>query len=390
MSIDGQMNSYIYAADGRKLRTAQGTTKSTDYCGNFIYENNTLKYILVDGGYIDASTGTYYFFLTDHLGNNRVVASASGTAVQVNHYYPYGMLFAEEVTSDGQPYKYAGKEFDTSKNLFWSDFGARHYYGTVPGFTTMDPRAEYYYGMSPYAYCGGEPMNRVDKNGEFFLTSFVIGFLEGLFTTGSFFKGIEYGAERFWHQTKIFGGLFIGTPEQIFSRWTIEIVQTFFGFLYTSGKNVVGRVDTVEYFDGATYAINENSSLRSGISMGSFIGINDWGKAPRDAYGNFAPYLEFELNPDYGSLYMHEYGHYLQSQQYGFGYMVSVGFPSGWDILFDNGSSRIEDERNLYGLTDHDVLWFERRANKKAAEYFKKYGVSWNENLSPIKHPFRD
>ena len=30
-----------------------------------------------------------------HLGNNRVVADAADSAIQVTHYYPFGMSFAE-------------------------------------------------------------------------------------------------------------------------------------------------------------------------------------------------------------------------------------------------------------------------------------------------------
>ncbi|MDR0893689.1 MAG: hypothetical protein LBN06_00050 [Prevotellaceae bacterium] len=48
-----------------------------------IYEGTTLKRILVDGGYIEGST--YYYYLTDHLGNNRVVANASGTVQQIQY-----------------------------------------------------------------------------------------------------------------------------------------------------------------------------------------------------------------------------------------------------------------------------------------------------------------
>ena len=48
-----------------------------------IYENNTLKRILVDGGYYEPSTSKYYFYLTDHLGNNRVVADQTGAVRKV-------------------------------------------------------------------------------------------------------------------------------------------------------------------------------------------------------------------------------------------------------------------------------------------------------------------
>jgi RHS repeat-associated protein len=99
------------------------------------------------------------------LGNNRVVANASGNAVQVTHYYPYGMPFGDNVNPDIQPYKFGGKEFDTERSLNWSDFLARQYGDDVPRFTTMDPLAEKYYSVSPYAYCMGNPIRYIDPTG---------------------------------------------------------------------------------------------------------------------------------------------------------------------------------------------------------------------------------
>jgi RHS repeat-associated protein len=128
-----------------------------------IYENNTLKRILVDGGYIEGST--YYFYLTDHLGNNRVVANMSGTVQQTNHYYPYGMTFDDSTSPAVQPYKYGGKEFDKERSLNWSNFEARQYMNDVPRFTTMDPLAEKYPSISPYAYVAGNPINLIDPDG---------------------------------------------------------------------------------------------------------------------------------------------------------------------------------------------------------------------------------
>jgi RHS repeat-associated protein len=167
---NGKSATYIYDANGNKLkttyRTSGSTTEtSTDYCGNMIYENNVLKQILVDGGYItfSGSTPQYHYYLKDHLGNNRVVCSASGAVEQVNHYYPFGGLFGESTGGDTQRYKYNGKELDRMHGLDWYDYGARHMDGMR--FTTIDPLAGDYYSISPYAYCANNPINAIDPDG---------------------------------------------------------------------------------------------------------------------------------------------------------------------------------------------------------------------------------
>jgi RHS repeat-associated protein len=159
------MNRYIYSATGQKFtafhQNAAGTHR-TDYVGNLVYEDGDLSMIQVDGGYI--KNGQYYFYLQDHLGSNRVVADTSGNVVQANHYYPYGTPFAESYNQDVQKYKYIGKEYDTENGLNYYDVEARLLDG--PRFTTMDPLAEKYPSISPYAYCMGNPINNVDLRGD--------------------------------------------------------------------------------------------------------------------------------------------------------------------------------------------------------------------------------
>ena len=170
---DGSTIAYTYAADGTKLgtvRTIGGATTTTDYCGNAVYENGTLKYLLTDEGYVTPADEKYYYYLTDHLGNNRVVVYQTGNVEEVSHYYPFGGMFAN---SDVQPYKYNGKEWD--EDTKWYDYGARNYDAALGRFTTMDPMAEKYYSASPYAYCGGNPVVRVDKEGKIWETIWDIG-----------------------------------------------------------------------------------------------------------------------------------------------------------------------------------------------------------------------
>ena len=46
------------------------------------------------------------------------------------------------------------------------NYGARHYDPCIMRFTTMDPMCEKYYHLSPYAYCGNNPVNAVDPDGK--------------------------------------------------------------------------------------------------------------------------------------------------------------------------------------------------------------------------------
>ncbi|WP_321436016.1 RHS repeat-associated core domain-containing protein [uncultured Bacteroides sp.] len=185
---EGHTSEYLYDAAGVKRRVKQVTTTEnllvpmgsmlpvpadkvavttqTDYCGNVIYENGILNKILVDEGYItmNGTTPTYHYYIQDHQRNNRVVFNQSGTVEQTNHYYPFGMTFGEEIDNSDNRYKYNDKELDRMHGLDLYDYGARMQDGMR--FTTIDPLAEKYYSISPYAYCAGNPMNRIDLNGD--------------------------------------------------------------------------------------------------------------------------------------------------------------------------------------------------------------------------------
>ena len=163
---DGSAISYVYAADGTKLRTVHtigGAVTTTDYCGNVVYENGVQKLLLTEEGYISLDNGQYYYYLQDHQGNNRVVMSQDGSVEEMNHYYPFGGLFANSTSI--QPYKYNGKELDTKKGLDLYDYGARQYDAAVGRFTTVDAMHGRHYEISPYVYCGNEPIGRIDPDG---------------------------------------------------------------------------------------------------------------------------------------------------------------------------------------------------------------------------------
>ncbi|MDR1706663.1 MAG: RHS repeat-associated core domain-containing protein [Prevotella sp.] len=96
-----------------------------------------------------------------------MVANTSGTAVQKNHYYPFGTAFADKYDNGtNQPYKYNNKELDQMHGLNLYDYSARYYESAIGRFTTVDPLAEMYYSWSPYAYCINNPLKYIDPTGE--------------------------------------------------------------------------------------------------------------------------------------------------------------------------------------------------------------------------------
>ena len=143
--------------------------KTVEYVGNLIYENGVLKQMLVEGGYVSFGTNnapTYHFYIQDHLGNNRVVVSQSGTVEQVNHYYPYGGLMSNSTGWNTQRFKYNGKEFDRMHGLDWYDYGARWMDASIGRWHSIDPLCEKYYNVSPYVYCAGNPVRFIDPDGK--------------------------------------------------------------------------------------------------------------------------------------------------------------------------------------------------------------------------------
>lgn len=165
----GNRIEYEYAADGRKLRTVHvtgGTTLTTDYCGNAVYENGVLKMLLNEAGYASVPDKKFHFYLKDHQGNVRVVADQNGNVEEANHYYPFGGLMANSSASV-QPYKYNGKELDRKNGLNWYDYGARHYDAALGRWVTVDPLAEKLYTWNPYIYCLDSPIKMVDPTGKY-------------------------------------------------------------------------------------------------------------------------------------------------------------------------------------------------------------------------------
>jgi len=140
-----------------------------------------------------------------------------------------------------------------------------------------------------------------------------------------------------------------GRALQITGRFTWEIHATIAGNGISHFRNVIGDVDRVGFFGGATIVDNSNGNGngRWGMTVGSYINTS----RIRD------------INEE-NRLLMHEYGHVLQSQIMGPFYLRKVGAASLVSATFQ--------ELNVFNH-NHDFTWFEISANRLAFNYLNKH-----------------
>ena len=180
--------SYIYAATGVKLQknvltNVDSNPKSTDYAGNYIYENGTLQFFRHAEGYVSNDNGSfkYVYEYRDHLDNVRLSytdANNDGNVdqnevVKESNYYPFGLEhkgYNSNVSSLGNSaaknYKFNGKEHQQELGLNLYHYGARFYDPAIGQFTTIDPKAESYGSQGGYVYAVNNPIAFHEKNGE--------------------------------------------------------------------------------------------------------------------------------------------------------------------------------------------------------------------------------
>ena len=175
-------NNYLnitYLADGTKLSSIGSDSKGYYYAGPFRYKINGSSIRLDSSeaaggriGCIEGQGGTptlqmsNQYFVLDHLGSIRAVFDGGGEVTSKANYLPFGETWVTDSLHLPQNnYLWFSKErimqaFDSPVY----DNQAR-FLGTDGLFLSIDPLAEKYPFLTPYSYCGGNPINCIDING---------------------------------------------------------------------------------------------------------------------------------------------------------------------------------------------------------------------------------
>ena len=186
------MARFIYLSDGTKVGAVRGDSQRISYRGSYLLSGpSSLSQAVESVRWAEGVCATRtdglgmgdYLYVTDHLGNVRSTVAlyseataAPGTVVlDRSDYLPFGERVADltafsltrPFTAEGDLHRWhlGGKEEVPEGGMNLLDFGARYYDPALCRWTSLDPLSEKYYGISPYAYCNGDPVNLVDPDG---------------------------------------------------------------------------------------------------------------------------------------------------------------------------------------------------------------------------------
>jgi RHS repeat-associated protein len=133
--------------------------------------NANFDYWLNDAINQDEYEGMIFFYHKDlpkafGMGSSTQISDPGANIIQHIEYLPYGETFFERRDIWNTPYKFNAKELDQETGLYY--YGARYYTPEVSIWLSVDPLAGEYPSLSPYAYCGGNPIKYIDPDGNWF------------------------------------------------------------------------------------------------------------------------------------------------------------------------------------------------------------------------------
>ncbi len=112
------------------------------------------------------NTVRYYYYERDHQGSVRTVRDASFGVVQSTAYTASGLPMTRIYSGVGDHHLHTGKPWQDTGGLAWYNNRARWYDPITMRFLAPDPLADKYHDISPWAWCGNNPLRYVDLNGK--------------------------------------------------------------------------------------------------------------------------------------------------------------------------------------------------------------------------------
>ncbi len=108
-------------------------------------------------------TGAREYVVHDHLGSARLTLDNTGQIVERRSYRAFGTETSS--AGEGARTSYIGREKDVESDLGF--YGVRMYEPTYGRFLSVDPLWGEFAQMTPYHYCGNNPLILTDPSGEF-------------------------------------------------------------------------------------------------------------------------------------------------------------------------------------------------------------------------------
>lgn len=299
------------------------------------------------------------FMLHDNIGSITHVIDSKNNYSLLNEYSynPWGnprnpdnqeIDYSNSFIADLQR-GYTGHEHLSSFGLI--NMNARLYEPASSNFLSPDPfvqMPECSLNFNRYIYALNNPFKYKDPNGEFFIFTFFNAFIDLITNLSKHGVNVsQYDWTKTVNSWKIDMGMFKGNFGQVLNKITYGLTNSLLGNFVAEAYNIVGKVDGVTELDGML-ALSGTTNGNSAFTIGHYsFGPDNYKADWRD------------------HLFVHEYGHYIQSQILGPRYLIAIALPSLASAAFTSGISGVE----------HKSRWFEVNASKLGANHFdKKYG----------------
>ena len=309
--------------------------------------------VMMDTGQIRETSNIF----RDHQGSIVDMEDQNGNA---RHFYydPWG----RPCSSDGTPYAngYVPSEKKFIRGYlsqeYYAEFGllnlnARLYNPHIGRFLSIDPvwnTSADVFGFNPYIYGNNNPCRYVDPDGKFawLIANIFIDIVRNV-ADGNF-NIFHFDWTRTENSLKIDLGMFTGSLGQILNKWTWGLRNSFAGNTIAQGLNLVGAVSGVSEMNGMLAIAGPTGESDNAFTIGHYS------MGPKNYQATWKDHL-----------FVHEYGHYIQSQQWGPMYIGAIGIPSLISAWYYGDDPQYK----------HRYTWIERNASKLGGTHFdKRYG----------------